>query len=323
MINKLYVSHRDFDWNSIKHKFLTYSNYKKIISSEHKDNFCLSIEDFGESLFSSTLDDILNACNEFEVVGLDETFLKIIPPTSVSSYLYLFNKLKTQSHKTTGIEWIDKFNLSLFQSPISRTTDSRQLWIVGCSITQGVGVQFDSSYPILLSKKLNLPLQLLAKSGSSIEWQSDLIARADIKAGDIVIWGITSYSRISFMSDESYDSCPVRHYPLINNALNYWNLNYFDSPSLAALTFKSIFKIQRLCEEIGAKLYLANFLDPCWSSLLYNNMSNYINFVDQLDEQGLVKFLDLGIDNLHPGPRQHQHYADKLFELINAAQPTF
>jgi hypothetical protein len=49
-------------------------------------------------------------------------------------------------------------------------------------------------------------------------------------------------------------------------------------------------------------------------SMLLKDLPEYLHLQDFNDN---ISFIDLGIDDNHPGPKTHQWYADQIFEFIN------
>ena len=211
-----------------------------------------------------------------------------------------------------------------------RKSDNKQLWIAGCSISHGVGVDLSQRYGNILSKKLNIPVSFLTYPGSSIEWAADQILRSDIKSGDIVVWGLTSFERYSFyyglfdvdysehstddsMSDcilqinvMTYDQCKKIHDLVPRKAFLYQNAVY--------RAIINIFQVINYCKKIGACLYLAGVL----SDLLHYTVKieNYISLFTGSSYKFAKMLLDFGEDGIHPGPLTHEWYASKILEEI-------
>ena len=96
----------------------------------------------------------------------------------------------------------DEFDLSSLTVVDQRKTAGQQIWIVGCSYAHGNCLEYiNQRYGQLVAEYYHLPVSFLTKPGSSIDWACDQILRADINPGDIVIWGITSVNRCSWVDD--------------------------------------------------------------------------------------------------------------------------
>ena len=72
------------------------------------------------------------------------------------------------------------------------------------------------------------------------------------------------------------------------------------------------------CQLIGCKLILANLMATCWVESFFRDHPGYINLINPNngDSCSDTPFIDLGNDKLHPGPLQHQYYADVIMKKI-------
>lgn len=202
-----------------------------------------------------------------------------------------------------------------------RKTNDPQIWNVGCSITHGVGVAPDQRFGQLLSDELNLPCSFLTRPGSAIDWAADQILRSDIRKGDIVIWGITSPDRFTYIHDnkllagvtaQSYESFP--EYEKIVSFKNLYVQNTFYRH------FYAIQQVTNFCKKIKAHLILVGLMSGGYSiQRLINAQKNYVsvdyeyNFKDLSIE---TKYIDLGTDNEHPGPQQHLKYKQIILQKL-------
>ena len=89
-----------------------------------------------------------------------------------------------------------------------RKTDSAQLWVAGCSISNGDGVTNSTRYGQLIADDLDLSVSFLTLGGTSLIWASDQLLRSDIRSGDIVVWGLTDFCRFPYYD---IDNKMLRH----------------------------------------------------------------------------------------------------------------
>lgn len=200
-----------------------------------------------------------------------------------------------------------------------RKTQDPQLWIAGCSISHGEGLSADQRYGALLANELQLECSFLTRRGSALDWSADQILRSDIRDGDIVIWGLTSVNRITYIHNHkllrgvnvhTYDTHP-EYQDIIAKT------NLFSCQTLYQ-HFYSLQTVINFCEKIGAALYLVNLLD--YRSGLFGflwQQKNYISIPYDLDSDLQIKFRDLGSDLAHPGIEQHQIYKKTILDFIN------
>lgn len=203
----------------------------------------------------------------------------------------------------------------------SRKTDSEQIWVAGCSISHGVGVSDDEKYGTLISKELNLPCSFLTRPGSAVDWAADQILRSNIIPGDIVIWGITSPWRLTYIHNNqllagvtasSYD-----YHPEYKKIIDQSNL--FSQQTI----YRHYYAIQQVinyCKKLNIELLIAGLAPGNYNFLPYlRSYNNYIHIPYHItfDKNSITpKFLDVGTDHMHPGPTQHQQYKNLILEHI-------
>jgi hypothetical protein len=196
-----------------------------------------------------------------------------------------------------------------------RKTESNQLWVAGCSISHGVGVDPDLRYGQLLSQQLDLPVSFLTRSGSSLQWAADQILRSDIRAGDTVVWGLTNFARFSYYSDGRVQHINAGYYELNPEFNQAVSIERLDDDNLVYQGLGRIHAVINFCEKIQARLFLFGLLIDQHELKWVVDLPNYTQFYACFGfDQGL--FLDLGTDNEHPGPVMHQWYCDQMLNII-------
>lgn len=194
-----------------------------------------------------------------------------------------------------------------------RKTPNQQLWISGCSISHGVGVTQEQRYGQLIANSLGLPVSFLTEGGSSISWAVDQLVRSDICANDIVILGLTGEFRFPYWTTNN----TVWHIGANNknqhNRLPFTNLSTNIIDRLITddnCFYQSVIRIHQLvnfCNKVDAKLLILGLLSSVKLALQLNNLQNFINYKNF---KSPMCYVDLGSDHSHPGPLQHQLYAD-------------
>jgi hypothetical protein len=306
MINTLYISTVDHDWNN-KSILLDRHNLNKIINRTEFIDCHTSVED----LFCENISIACNNANKIILIGINED----IKTTNLNCYAYgrLVNELLRHQHKIDNFNW----NKDINYLKNKRHDSNAVLWTVGCSVTWGIGVNHSDRWGTLLSNYLNLPEIMLAAPGSSIFWSADQILRSDIREGDSVVWGVTSVPRLDVADNWNFRPISTRSYTNLKKEHQYWNMDYFESESQVLFYLRNILQVVNFCQKAKAKLYLANMLDIGWVGVMLKDFKNFIDLTQDLAIDGNhVKFIDLGTDDLHPGPAQHRQYAEKIFNLI-------
>jgi hypothetical protein len=204
-----------------------------------------------------------------------------------------------------------------------RKTDQFQLWIAGCSVSHGIGVQLQERYGQLLADKLNIASSFLTRAGSAIDWAADQILRSDIRKNDLVVWGLTSPERFSYIYNNKLLSITPADYPKFTQIKNIINPSDLYNQNTIYKHLYSIQQVINYCNKCQANLVLVGILPGCYSLLSFlQSQKNYVHIPYSLNFEGSVfssQLLDIGTDNIHPGPKQHIQYQklilDKLKEL--------
>jgi hypothetical protein len=198
-----------------------------------------------------------------------------------------------------------------------RKTDSTQLWVAGCSTTVGVGVNANERYANILSNRFNLPVSLLAESAAAVPWAADQILRSDIRKGDIVIFGVTTYSRITMFQNQKINH--VGNSSIKNNCiLNFPELTIqqLDSDTRIYECVRAVNHVVNFCNKVEAKLILIGIHANLEVSLALSKHKNFVfchgKFGADFRDEWLDFGSDVGVGSPHPGPKTHQMYADLI-----------
>ena len=304
---------------------IDFGNYKKILKNNSKvKNTSIvaytSAADLPKITSSnSAFFDILNIAEEIyycpPLVWSDaNTDRELHSMQKITEYfLYEINNRKNNVNGLDLTHWKEEYNfLQLEDYPKSKDSN---IWIAGCSITEGVGVDTEQRYGNLLAKSLDKSLVMLGRAGTSNEFAADQILRSDIKSTDIVIWGVTSEFRATEWNKISNDVHSINPYNFEKSETG--NL---ETLSLETRLYKSIISINQVinfCQKVGCSLYIF----PIISS------ENLVLLLAQYEEFYMLPykpdFIDKGTDNEHPGPKQHQWYADKMLKAIRKQNENF
>ena len=200
----------------------------------------------------------------------------------------------------------------------SRKTEGSQLWAVGCSYTVGIGVEKHQTYGAVISNKLNLPLSILAESGTSVSWAADQILRSDIRKDDIVVWGLTGMSRFPFYQDGQVAHVLPNFYQRFPKFNQIINEEILVSDHILYTAITSIQQVVEHSRNIGYKLVVTQF--PLNAGEHELHMLHYLSqfkFFVHSYKNADNPLIDCGTDKTHPGPLQHQHYANIILENLS------
>jgi len=220
-------------------------------------------------------------------------------------FLYLVNQEK---NNVDGLNLISYTNTPYLKLLSRRSSNDSQLWIAGCSVTAGAGVSPDEKYSTIISQKFNNNFLDLSKSGASLEFSADQILRSDIRKNDIVVWGLTSEYRTPYWDRPTQQAT---HFVLKN-------YNFLKPSATTDLTdetrlYKAIISVKQVanfCEKIEARLIVVPIICSEALQLLLCNEAFYYQFPYQ------PRWADIGTDDVHPGPKQHQWYAEHINNII-------
>lgn len=196
-----------------------------------------------------------------------------------------------------------------------RQTDRPQLWISGCSFSHGTGVDTSQRYGQLIGNELAVPVSFLTKVGSSIQWAADQILRSDIRSGDTVVWGLTENNRFAYFNDNKIleiSAGKIRRNP---DLLKIIDPNWLDSDDVLYHNTVSIFQVINFCNKLKIKLVIANLMSNTLVPYLIGQEC-FISLTGQYGVNSHDCFIDVGTDNMHPGPLMHKYYSKEILKKI-------
>ena len=199
----------------------------------------------------------------------------------------------------------------------TRKTDNKQLWISGCSTTHGVGVGSVDRFGEIVAGALGLQVSWLTCPGSSLTWAADQILRSDLRSGDTLIWGLTTFQRFSYYHDNSADITHVNawHYeqadPEFNKIISSDRLT---DQNLIYQGLSSIYQVINFCNKLGVNFVLLGVHLKNRHLTYLSDVPNFLSSVKDPSFQS--KYFDLGADNLHAGTITHEWIADQILNFI-------
>jgi hypothetical protein len=221
---------------------------------------------------------------------------------------YFLHLIHSEKKNVQGLD-LSKYKLNPYlKLRDTRKTNQRQLWLAGCSITAGVGVQTTQRYAQIIADEFDLCVSDLSRGGSSLEFATDQILRSDIRKDDVVLWGLTSEYRALIWDRKTSNSDTIHPYKF-----DYHNTNQADDIADETRLFKAVtcyFQVRNFCQKLDAILVTIPLICSEALQLLLHSDEHYY----QLPYRPC--YLDLGSDRVHPGPKQHQWYADQIKNIL-------
>lgn len=206
------------------------------------------------------------------------------------------------------------------QQPVDqRKTDNPQIWAVGCSTTYGTGIERpEQRWANLVSEKTGLEMSLLARPGASNAWMADQLIRSDVRAGDTVIVGVTSYGRVTIVKGPkviNFVTTSFSKYPELAKDITPDQLV---SDTTLYSSIAAIEQIRAFCRKVGAKLITIGIHADLELSATLSKEKDFIMFQGAAGIDFQEGWLDVSTDGTeHPGPKTHQLFADLILEKLD------
>lgn len=196
-----------------------------------------------------------------------------------------------------------------FADPMfNKRPNESTLWVFGCSHSHGVGLLPDEKkFGEIVAESLNLPLMLISKPGSSLDWSTRKLVAADIKTGDVVIWQLTTPHRVS-----QYNGVETTEIMLARST-DRCLLEVFDDHQVF---FKHINLLNfgvRYLRSMGVKFIMISIL-PKLENFFYDYLIEYSKYPEYCYTPGCQ--IDFGTDQIHNGPLSHKALAQRLLDHI-------
>jgi hypothetical protein len=273
----------------------------------------LEVNHSSEELFYTSLADL----HEDLIIKLAKSAKEIhyYPPQKkeLRHHTEIFLKKLSKFHKLTirnySVDFDHTNSLSLIDT---RKIDKPQLWVAGCSFAYGFGLKNHCDrYIEIISKKLHTDYSDLTKPGSSIEWAADQILRSDIRANDIVIWGITGINRTSYYIDN------IEHI-IFNLQDKEFFQRLITDDNILNQSVKHLYQVHNYLKKINAKLIILSHVKEL---SLHEHAVNFEEYLWAINDH--VVYCKRTIDTTddgHPGPLTNRLWANKILKIIENNQ---
>lgn len=200
----------------------------------------------------------------------------------------------------------------------NRKTDNSQIWVVGDDIAAGIGIEKEERFGELLSDKLTFPISYLVDQSVSIEWCSDQILRSDIKNTDKVVWMLPSVKNLTYYDLQIQRAVALNYRS--NHRLDVTQTDEEDiqNTNLIHMALSAIERVINSSRSIGYSLIISS--PPVNDVNLETPLIDYLvcqkEFVHCYLEKKEYTDLNFGGNGNHPGPLQHQQYAELFLPYL-------
>lgn len=222
--------------------------------------------------------------------------------------------LENYNYSTNKVVGLKNFCLRKFKEFNELKIDRiSNIWIVGCSVTYGIGISKNDRYGSIIEKELGVTAQYIAVPGCSNMWIADQILEADIRENDIIFWGLTNAQRTYFRTKDN-----VLHLSVGNNINSIklkeiFDIDRLNDYNILYQNINSIIKVMKYANNIGAKLFMQQVIPNPILSPFLNGLENYSPSLGHYQP-----YIDLGFDDMHPGPKQHKIFAKNFIDMYNS-----
>lgn len=204
-----------------------------------------------------------------------------------------YNKNLIERHEDlVRLGWLDRTITYKFNSNGFRSAEFQEGSVVylGCSITFGIGLPLENTFPSLVSEKLELDCCNLAVSGSSNDTAFRLAEYwlCRIKPKMVILMSPDS-SRIELVGKEIINYRPSSS----TGHMIYYQLWLMDNENARLNQLKNSLAIEQICNSLGIKF-------------LMFTVENDFCFIEN----------DLARDLSHPGVASHAKMADLILNRI-------
>lgn len=236
----------------------------------------------------------------------DPEFSPISQQRLTEFFLHLTNQEK---HNVDGLNLTPYACTPYLSLQDTRINNESQLWIAGCSFTAGIGVNENERYAVKVAQLFGGKFSDLSKSASSMEYSADQILRSDIRKNDTVVWTLTSEYRAPYWDRDAQEALGIN-----SHSLKVKKTTKADDVTDETRLYKAIIsfnQVANFCTKIGARLVAVPNL-ICTEQLLLLLSTHPCYY--QLPYQ--TKYIDIGNDGEHPGPKHNQWYADQIKKIL-------
>ena len=282
--------------------FIHHGNYQKFLNTQYTKNITAysSLADLPKIDKRSIMHEILLKADKIfyspPKIWSDNS-VKFVWDTQKKYLEFLLYDIAIRHNNVQDLDISNYQNTYYLDLADKRPATQKCLWIAGCSIAHGVGVNQFEKFGAVISEISKRPASYLTRGGSSIEWAADQILRSNIQPDDIVIWALTNENRMQKIrkSTITTESDPEI---LLDETRLYKSIT-------------SVYQVINFCKKVSCQLIM--FPAICSSNLILPllDCKDYYHIPYQLG------WIDYGTDNMHPGPKHHKYWADFCLAHIN------
>lgn len=263
----------------------------------------LSCDEYHTSLGDMSSADIIKVSANFPTID----FVADKFDQSSDTYKETVVLLNSLSHSKS----ITNFSIDapiLFADPmVNQRPNESLLWVFGCSHSHGVGLKPDEKkFGRIVSEVLDLPLMLVTKPGSSLNWSLRNLVAADIRSHDTVIWQVTSPHRLSKYNGKDTEEI------VLARSNDRCLLDVFNDDQVFFNQINMLHFGVRYLRSLGCQFRIVSFVPQL--SNFYDYLFEYSKYPEFCYTPNV--HIDFGIDQTHYGPLSHRAIAQRIISSI-------
>ena len=260
-----------------------------------------------------TKNNLVNALNSADQIhyinSLPATFNPMLHCDTGSNVLQLY--LEHYNYKTNKVVGLKNFCSTKFKELKKPITNRRSnVWIAGCSVTFGVGVEVDERYGSLIEKEFGVVANYIAIPGGSNQWVANQLLKSNIQKNDIIFWGITNPHRLHYRPMHNEKHINTASYVQDKQLNTYVDISRLTSFDNLYQNIDSVIQVAKYANSIDATLFMQSVIPDFFLVPFLNDVKNHLAPFE-LDQT----YTDFGTDNLHPGPEQHKIFAKNFMDM--------
>ena len=234
----------------------------------------------------------------------------------ISSYKYSLNERKNKTYTTSGSDNTGLCKYTYNELGFRGDTihkDGFKIMSIGCSFTEGVGVENNETWPAQFTKLIPNGINMNFGTGGR---SNDFICRClisyfDLIKPDLVLIMYTFPQRREIFTKEG----GIEPYM----PTSVWG--YLHETKAGKIIQKNLTDIQNDFSDLQNwyknHLLISNYLENKNVSFIWNGTFLETDYTDKNRFDGDYKnFIDFAVDNSHPGPKHNLEYSKKLYSYF-------
>ena len=290
-MTKLYITHPELNFGLVNKNSVLLTSVPRFLT---KQEYHTSIGD----LAATELVSLIDRFDEIEFVSAKFQENDSITKETVLFLNYVRSRKPVRNFNDTNC-------ITFTDHP---AIDSREqlptLWVFGCSRSYGTGLlDSEETYGAILARELDMPLKLVARPASSTQWSFRHLLTANLRVGDLVIWQLSDAGRISYFNGKHTNDIGLARTD--------------DAHILEVFTDEQIFFNHLSCLNAGVKYLRLLGVNFMFISPGANNTLTYeyLKYPEYYHNDTFL--VDLGTDQLHPGPLSHKSLAKSILDRVH------